>query len=84
MALIISGKSTCAICGLVMNADEEIVGFPHFDGDETSDLNFFSDRGFHKHCFEAHPLRDRAMAAIEAWDRALEAQYGAMRRKEED
>jgi len=67
MALIISGKSTCPLCGLVMQKDEEIYGFPAFVGDESDPIYPYSDAGFHTACLAADPLGMIAIEAVDEW-----------------
>ena len=71
MAIIINGKSKCAICGKLINKDEAAIGFPHFIQDENSPLFFFSDRGFHENCFLQHPLSEDVLKSVKKYDERL-------------
>ena len=66
MAIIIYGKTKCPICGDIIYKDQEIVGFPHFIGDEKNILYFFSDRVFHKKCFFKHSLANNVIEKLES------------------
>lgn len=50
MAIIIRGKSTCGLCGEVLGASAQIVGFPAFLP-ATHELSRYSDSAFHTECF---------------------------------
>lgn len=50
MALIITGKSLCAICGEVIAKGDEVVATSHFLG-PSEPLHRYSDAPFHKRCF---------------------------------
>jgi hypothetical protein len=43
---------------------EKIVGFPHFVKSEDDPLFFFSDGGFHEHCFLEHPDKDKVFIQL--------------------
>lgn len=51
MALIIDGKTACALCGLVVQGGESIVATSHFIGDKADPLWRYSDAAMHRHCF---------------------------------
>ncbi|HEX4519554.1 MAG TPA: hypothetical protein VH063_08255 [Gaiellaceae bacterium] len=51
MALILRGKSKCAVCGQTIQADDEATGLPHF-ADGPADVHWrFSDAPFHLSCY---------------------------------
>jgi hypothetical protein len=54
MAIFISGKSTCRICGQVLLQDQEKVGFTHFLP-KSHKWWEYSDGVFHRACFESWP-----------------------------
>ena len=56
MALI-GNDTTCSICDVRLEDDDEIVAFDHFLGDKHP-LWRFSDSAMHKTCFESWPHRD--------------------------
>ena len=51
MAIVISGKTKCVLCGETILSPGDAVAFPSFipPGHE---LSRFSDAAFHRHCFE--------------------------------
>jgi hypothetical protein len=57
MAILIFGRSGCALCGEVLNQDDDIVATSHFIHDETSPLWRFSDSGMHRLCFSSWELK---------------------------
>ena len=57
MALIITGKSLCALCGDVIAKEDELVATSHFLGPDDP-LFRFSDAPFHKRCFLAWEHRE--------------------------
>jgi hypothetical protein len=52
MALVIRGKSTCAVCGEVLQKEDRVVATSHFIGDSKDPLFRFSDAAFHQKCFD--------------------------------
>lgn len=54
MALILSGKTSCQLCGRPIHAGDDVVAFPAFLP-TTHELSFFSDAPFHRDCFDADP-----------------------------
>ena len=57
MAIILSEKTPCSICGKILRDNDEIVSTPHFIGPEHP-LHQYSDSGMHKTCFAAWAHRD--------------------------
>jgi hypothetical protein len=51
MAIVVRGKTGCALCGSIFTASDEVVGFPHFIWDEAHPLWRFSDSAMHRACF---------------------------------
>ena len=51
MALILRGKSKCALCDQVINKDDQVVATSHFIGDSLDPLWRFSGSPMHKQCF---------------------------------
>ena len=51
MALIFIGKTECALCGRVLEADDMIVATSHFIADSQHPLWRFSDAAMHRTCF---------------------------------
>jgi hypothetical protein len=56
MALYFSGKSTCALCGEVIQKDQGVIGYPAFLR-PTHRLWKYSDAVFHAACHEDWPDR---------------------------
>jgi hypothetical protein len=54
MAIVIQGKTTCAICGNVIEPSQDIVAFPAFLK-RTHPLYRYSDSAMHSWCFDACP-----------------------------
>jgi hypothetical protein len=54
MALVILGKTTCAICGKVIERDQATIMFPAFLK-TTHPLYRYSDSVMHSWCFDACP-----------------------------
>lgn len=52
MALVIRGSTQCILCGRVINAEDQIVGFPAFLSPKDP-LRRYSDAAFHDACFQA-------------------------------
>lgn len=51
MALMIIGKTECALCRAVIEENEKIVATSHFIADPKDRLWRFSDAAMHKRCF---------------------------------
>ena len=66
MSPVILGASECGICGLPILVGDAISSFPAFVSNQADPLHFFSDRGFHQNCFEAHPLAAQARERLRA------------------
>src|ERR1035437_1320520 len=62
MAIVITGKTICALCGQVIAERQEVIGFPPFIPNEADPLHIFSDQAFHAACFRLHPLSRGAEA----------------------
>lgn len=56
MALFLPGNSECTICGEIISAEDEMVGFPHFIP-EGHRLWMHSDSCMHKKCWETWESR---------------------------
>ena len=65
MALVINGKTTCKLCGNVLNNSSEIVMLPAFVYNELDWLAYFNDEAFHKECFYKHPQSDEVTKRVE-------------------
>ena len=66
MALIIYGKTPCALCGTVLVAGDDLVGTMHYIADESDHLSKYSDAGMHRHCFLAWEHRPAFVAKYNA------------------
>ena len=62
MALLLRGKTQCALCHEVIGKDDEIVGTTHFIADRADPLWPFSDAVFPKRCFDAWERRGEFIA----------------------
>jgi hypothetical protein len=58
MALIIHGRTKCALCREIIAPDDELIGTPHFIGDRNDSLWSYSDAAFHRRCFLAWERRE--------------------------
>jgi hypothetical protein len=58
MALIIRGRTACAICGAVLSAGDDIFATSGGPIQPSDPLCKFQDAGMHRHCFQEWPLRD--------------------------
>src|SRR5215471_19281755 len=65
MAIIITGKSACALCGQTLLAEQEIVDTPRFIADRNDPLWRFSDAAMHRTCFDAWEHRAEFVAKYE-------------------
>jgi len=61
MAIFIDGM-TCRLCTRPMHADQHLVMFSPFIGNEADPLVMFNDGAFHEACFNQDPLAARARA----------------------
>lgn len=64
MAILIPGKTTCSICGDVIETRAECVGFPN--GELSASIAHLSDSCLHRACLIQHHLRDEL---TEFWSR---------------
>jgi len=51
MALILRGKTECALCNIVIKDNDEVVATSHFITNKEDPLWRFSDAAMHKMCF---------------------------------
>lgn len=58
MAIVIRGKTDCSICDCLIDADGDMVAFPHFIQDPAHPLWHFSDSAMHRACFQNWPSAD--------------------------
>lgn len=61
---MLNERSKCKICGKLLG-DAPKVGFIHFVGNRKDPLYMFTDSGFHRDCFLAHPLREAVEKRLE-------------------
>lgn len=64
MALIFLGKSTCPLCGQILQEGENIIGLPPFC-DASHELFEFSDVGYHEQCFKTWNRHEEIEKIIE-------------------
>jgi hypothetical protein len=60
MAIVIRGKSTCVICGKILQEGQELVCFSPFVWNELDPLWKFSDAAVHETCFREDALAEKA------------------------
>lgn len=61
VALVLSGKTPCALCGKPVTTGDDLVSFPAFLP-SSHELGLFSDAPFHRACFEGDPRAERVNA----------------------
>jgi hypothetical protein len=59
MAIVIIGKTGCALCGSIFAASDDVVMFPHFIRDQAHPLWRFSDSAMHHACFADWDQREQ-------------------------
>lgn len=73
MALIIPGRTTCKLCGEVIDETDDVIAFSAFVPNRDDPLYVFNDSAFHRSCFGKHPLAAQAseinQRLREAWNR---------------
>lgn len=62
MAILILGKSACALCGEVIVTEHELVATSHFISDPSHPLWRYSDAAMHCDCFQRWPHREEFVA----------------------
>jgi hypothetical protein len=62
MAILLSRKTVCPLCGRIIADGEKAIGFPPFVANEVDPLYIFSDGVFHASCFRQDPLAKQAEA----------------------
>jgi hypothetical protein len=67
MAISITDKSTCPICGRIPDRGEKLLGFCPIFPNEQDALFFFHDRVFHETCVLTHPLGPSALGRLEEY-----------------
>jgi hypothetical protein len=77
MSLLLRGKTTCPICGRVIQERDVAISFPAFVWNGADPLALFSDASFHLACVDAHPLHEQVVAAVAE----LEAKTGPGKRR---
>ena len=61
MPLLTPGRTTCRLCGLVIETEAGARGFAPFVANEADPLRMFHDGVFHHRCVIAHPLGQEAI-----------------------
>jgi hypothetical protein len=69
MAILSAGKTSCAICGNVIERGDEAMLFPHFVLNEKDPLHALSDASCHAVCVNADHRGQAMLAAAEAYSR---------------
>jgi predicted nucleic acid-binding Zn ribbon protein len=65
MALLLRGKTDCAVCGKVINEDDEATLFPHIIANEQDALFALSDSACHRECAQSDLRGQNMIAAFE-------------------
>jgi hypothetical protein len=65
MAIIMRGKTSCSICGQVINDADDIVAFSPFMANDADPLSVFNDAAYHAECFAVHPLAQRCRSVYD-------------------
>jgi hypothetical protein len=81
MALIFRGKSTCALCDLVIETGDEIMATSGVPVSASDPLAAFYDAGMHHACFMGWRLRE---SFIRKFNDYFEQHYRGMRFMRED
>jgi hypothetical protein len=69
MAILVAGKTSCAICGNIIERGDESVLFPDLVLNEKDPLCGLSDASCHAVCVNADPRGPAMRAAAEAYDK---------------
>ena len=64
MALILRGKTRCALCKEVLEKKQEIRAFPPFVANRLDPLYVLNDAAVHKACFHNFELGERAVEIL--------------------
>jgi len=65
MALVFRGLSRCSVCNEVIQANDEVIAFPHVISNESDLLWRFSDSACHADCAQHSPKIQKLMAITE-------------------
>jgi hypothetical protein len=84
MALIVVGRTSCAICDRVLEIGDQIVATTHFIADPTDPLWPFSDACMHKWCFLHWDQRQSFVSRYNAIFSNYSSASGMFRQMEED
>ena len=77
MALILLGKTQCALCSAVLEAGDDLVSTSHFIADPKDPLWRYSDAAMHRRCFLSWPQRAafvekfNATVAVHVWGNGM-------------
>jgi len=64
MSILILGKTTCPLCGDVIERREDAVQFPAFLWDGNDPLAVFNDASLHRPCFDQDPRHREVLALV--------------------
>lgn len=74
MAIVVRGKSRCALCGELLLHDDELTLIPAgLFARPDSPFHHIWDAGLHGRCFDNMPLSDRAADQLKAYLEAVRA-----------
>ena len=68
MAIVILGKTRCALCGRLLLEDEDVVSFPPLFYNQRDPAWVLNDAGVHRSCLVDNGLADRALGKLREFD----------------
>lgn len=64
MAIVVLGKTRCALCGRLLLDGEDVISFPPLFCNQRDPAWLLNDAGVHRSCLVEHGLADRALARL--------------------
>jgi DNA-directed RNA polymerase subunit N (RpoN/RPB10) len=68
MAIVILGKTRCALCGDLLLEGEDVVSFPPLFCNQRDPAWVLNDAGVHRSCLVEQDLSDRALGKLREFD----------------
>lgn len=68
MAIVILGKTRCAVCNKPILKGDEFVSFPAFVGNKLNPLSIYSDAAVHTSCIENDELGQLSLNVVSQLD----------------
>lgn len=65
MAIVILGKTTCALCGRLLLKGEDVIAFPPIFYNRRDSHWVLNDAGVHRSCLVEHGLADGALKKLQ-------------------